>query len=265
MAPSRWIELEVESKNAHGAYRRNRDEVSSAAHPEHFACAEREVSVRRGDVSGRRDVPGEDAERVRNRIESSIRRREVPAHRFGAGSVLARHRGRTSAALKVALWVTLFVSPTTALARPQFPAAIQDHLGLAQTPSCTLCHGSTAGGGPVVQPFGKAMLAAGLSGASSDQEVAAALDQLERDGTDSNGDGVSDIDSLKMEPALDPNPGGEPIKYGCGGQITRREPRGLAAWVIAVGVVVAVMGRNWARRGNASSRHSVRTRSAGTE
>jgi hypothetical protein len=149
--------------------------------------------------------------------------------------------------------LTVIASPASVLAHPRFPGAIQQHLGLRQSPSCSLCHGSTAGGGPVVQPFGKAMLAAGLSGASDDQGVAAALDQLESDGTDSNGDGISDIESLKMEPPLDPNPGGEPIKYGCGGQITRKEPRGLAAWIIALGFGVAAMGRTFAKRGNASS------------
>jgi hypothetical protein len=117
--------------------------------------------------------------------------------------------------------------PATAAAMPSFPGQIQQHLGLSYTPGCILCHGSNQGGGPVSQPFGQAMLAAGLTSAGGDS-LNAALDKLAADGTDSNGDGIADIEGLKGGTA--PTANKPPVEYGCGGgQIAPRGPMGWPA------------------------------------
>src|SRR5512145_1079940 len=120
------------------------------------------------------------------------------------------------------------VLPNPAIAMGSFPSQIQAHLGLAAPPQCNICHASTSGGGPVVQPFGKAMLAAGLTRAGA-STLTFALDKLTQDKTDSNGDGTSDIDELKA--GDNPNPDKTPPEYGCGAQIANRHPTGWSATV----------------------------------
>lgn len=118
--------------------------------------------------------------------------------------------------------VSLLV-PANALALGSFPGQIKDHLGLSAAPQCNLCHGSVSGGGPMVQPFGLAMVAAGLT-ISGGSTLTSALDKLQQNGTDSNGNGVPDIAELIA--GTNPNPDKTPIEYGCGGQIASRSPRG---------------------------------------
>lgn len=99
--------------------------------------------------------------------------------------------------------VFLCLSPG-ALASSTYPTSVESHLGASKIPACTVCHQSNAGGsGTVVKDFGVAMMAAGLSGGSDDTALFAALDQLSSEGTDSDGDGVSDIDELVT--GADPN------------------------------------------------------------
>jgi hypothetical protein len=115
--------------------------------------------------------------------------------------------------------------PLTARAMPSFPGQIQQHLGLANPPSCMVCHGSTQGGGPISQPFGQAMLADGLN-SSGGNSLTGALDKMEADKTDSNGDGVPDIEGLRQ--GIEPTPDKPPVVYGCGGG--RIAPRGHMGW-----------------------------------
>lgn len=117
---------------------------------------------------------------------------------------------------RITLMIAAVVLPANAYAMDSFPGQIKDHLGLPVAPQCLLCHGSTAGGGPIVQPFGKSMLAAGLT-VSGGRTLTSALDKLAKDGTDSDSDGVVDIDELLV--GTSPNPDKTPIEYGCGGQI----------------------------------------------
>lgn len=116
--------------------------------------------------------------------------------------------------LSVYLATSLLVSTTTLVAHamPTFPEQIQAHLQLASPPSCNLCHGSVTGGGPVSQPFGQAMLAAGLN-VTGGSTLTEALDQLDAEKTDSNGDNIPDIDGLRA--GQEPTAGKPPVEYGC--------------------------------------------------
>jgi hypothetical protein len=114
----------------------------------------------------------------------------------------------------VYLATSLLVSTTVLIAHgmPHFPDEIQNHLELASPPSCNLCHGSVTGGGPISQPFGQAMLAAGLN-VTGGTTLTEALDQMDTEKTDSNGDNVPDIDSLRG--GVEPSAGKPPVEYGC--------------------------------------------------
>lgn len=147
--------------------------------------------------------------------------------------------------------------PVNALAKPNFPNQIKQHLGLASEPGCILCHGSDAGGGPVSQPFGQAMLAAGLT-ASGGDSLTGALDKLAADKTDSDGNGISDIDEIKQ--GLDPNPDKPPIQYGCGGG--RISPPVRLGWsATAAGTLTFLfLSYRSTRRGRTTARAKERTR-----
>jgi hypothetical protein len=93
----------------------------------------------------------------------------------------------------------------------------------------------------VVQPFGKAMVAAGLNASSNQSELDAALVKLQTDKTDSNSDGVTDYDSLATN--IDPNPPLAPIQYGCGGQIASHHPYGWQASLLGLITFAVFFGR----------------------
>jgi len=98
-----------------------------------------------------------------------------------------------------------------------YPPEIRAHLSLSYTPACTLCHNTPSGGfGTVTTPFGRSMMSRGLV-AQNLASLDTALDALAAEHTDSDGDGVSDIDELRA--GSDPNVAGggsvTPPTYGC--------------------------------------------------
>lgn len=98
-----------------------------------------------------------------------------------------------------------------------YPPEVRSHLSLSYTPACTLCHETESGGfGTVTTPFGKSMMARGLV-AQNLASLDTALDALSAEHTDSDHDGVPDIDELKAQ--TDPNVAGggsvTPPSYGC--------------------------------------------------
>jgi hypothetical protein len=98
-----------------------------------------------------------------------------------------------------------------------YPPEVRAHLSLSYTPACTLCHETESGGfGTVTTPFGKSMMARGLV-AQNLGSLDTALDALAAEHTDSDHDGVGDIDELKA--GSDPNVAGggsvTPPSYGC--------------------------------------------------
>ena len=113
-----------------------------------------------------------------------------------------------------------------ALASASFPATVQSHLALAQQPACALCHlNGITGLGTVTTPFGRTLRAHGCL-AANDATLISALDAMQADASDSDGDGVPDIQELLA--GTDPNvaSGGDggveplpPIRYGCGASV----------------------------------------------
>src|SRR5262249_60151873 len=98
-----------------------------------------------------------------------------------------------------------------------YPPEVRAPLSLPDTPACTLGHETESGGfGTVTKPFGKSMQARGLV-AQNLGSLDTALDALAAEHTDSDHDGVGDIDELKA--GSDPNVAGggsvTPPTYGC--------------------------------------------------
>lgn len=135
----------------------------------------------------------------------------------------------------------------SAHAMPPYPGDIQSHLQLNYTPSCTLCHATPAGGGPIATKFGNAMVAAGLT--TDESTLIPALDKLNADNTDSDGDGIPDIQALKD--GLDPSSGkphsDAPVpKYGCGASIStnRAGANGTTALaLVCLGMLLVIRRR----------------------
>ena len=124
-----------------------------------------------------------------------------------------------------------------AWASSSYPTDIQGDLSLSAPPpeSCALCHtNGVTGAGTVNTPFGKSARGLGLV-AQNPSKLAQVLTAMQTAGTDSDGDGVSDIAELKA--GTDPNVAGTstgttlpPLSYGCGAQSA---PGALALWALA--------------------------------
>jgi hypothetical protein len=85
----------------------------------------------------------------------------------------------------------------SARASSNFPAVVKSDLGLTSTPGCDLCHfNGQTGMGTATTPVGKTLKSLGVS-AGSASSLSAALTKMTTNKTDSDGDGVSDVDELK--------------------------------------------------------------------
>jgi hypothetical protein len=114
------------------------------------------------------------------------------------------------------------LAPSTAIASRRFPQQIATDLGLSYQPACSLCHSKgNTGPGTVATPVGLSLMARGLQSGGR-ASVSASLSALDHDRTDSDGDGIADVDELRN--GTDPN-SPEPASvagrldpaYGCGG------------------------------------------------
>jgi hypothetical protein len=115
-----------------------------------------------------------------------------------------RLRSRVFAAALAAL----SFAPRAASASPGYPGLIDEDLKLTYdlgTTHCTFCHATNSGGvGTVVQPFGVAMKAAGLT-MENPPSLQNALTTMGDGGTDSDCDGTPDVQQI--EEGRDPNTG----------------------------------------------------------
>lgn len=140
-------------------------------------------------------------------------------------------------------------------ATPTFPAAIQGHLGLSYEPPCSICHqDGITNSSTVTTPFGLAMRSKKLA-PDNEASLVAALDALDAEGSDSDGDGVGDIAELRA--GSDPNrEGGESLlgpapAYGCGARIAGGDPVGWASGLlVAVGLASTILRRRRQRPGS---------------
>jgi len=137
--------------------------------------------------------------------------------------------------------------PVVGYAKPQFPPEIARHLSATVDPACSVCHldGKIAGV-TVITPFALALRAHGFT--SSEDTLNSALDAMQADNTDSDGDGISDVEELRA--GTDPNspvPGATTADptYGC--SLTSRPSRG--GWTaVALSVAAAVTLRRRRRK-----------------
>ncbi len=145
---------------------------------------------------------------------------------------------------------TIAVAPS-ARASSTFPAEVKSHLGLASTPACTLCHEGTPGTGTATTPFATTARGSKYGMVSQDTtKLAAVLDAMAADKTDSDGDGRSDIDELKA--GTDPNAAGNivavtkpEIVYGCQARLASGAPGPSGA---PLGALVLLGAAGWAGR-----------------
>jgi hypothetical protein len=136
----------------------------------------------------------------------------------------------------LALGAGLSVVPAAA-ASDTYPGKIKSVLKAPCAPSCTLCHRTAKGGGPMAKPFGWAIQATGNMVRDDPDRIPDALKKME--GTvcvctfaeepktgkcDCDEDGVPDVDELRE--GSDPNVYGEGDlcrgpTYGCGARVAR--------------------------------------------
>jgi hypothetical protein len=144
----------------------------------------------------------------------------------------------------VALSALGSVVPGAALASPEYPGVVQEHLDMPCAPECTLCHKTSLGGvGTLNAGFGKTAFDQGLDQKSSDL-LRRTLDLIEAMGSDPLADGDADAvnDVVELRQGRSPNEKGAGVlcaSYGCGARVAPAPPRsGAAALIVAAGVVV---------------------------
>jgi hypothetical protein len=151
-----------------------------------------------------------------------------------------------------------------ALASLSFPPAIQSELSLAKAPDCTLCHRTDAGGfGTVTRPFGRTMMTQFGLMAANVAALRSALAGSDAAKLDSDQDGTSDIDELRM--GTDPNVGLSGMETGpdvplpqTGCSLNASLPSSpLSA---GAALVVAVVGFSLQRRRSARATRTSRIR-----
>lgn len=88
--------------------------------------------------------------------------------------------------------------PGVAFASPDFPSTVRTHLDMSCTPKCSICHLTDPGlGSNANQVFAQTILGQVGERSLSPETLVEILDELAAAQTDSDEDGVSDIDELR--------------------------------------------------------------------
>ena len=140
----------------------------------------------------------------------------------------------------------LVAVPRLASASADYPEIIKEDWQLpGNPPDCIVCHQTDLGGdGTSTKPFSRSLQRDGLVHLD-DGSLHRALATDKMDNTDSDGDGIPDIDELQM--GLDPNdgPGVQdfPIpQTGCAFRSAIGDSGGeLATWLLSLGVAALVV------------------------
>jgi len=107
------------------------------------------------------------------------------------------------ATLFVLLGSATAFAAANAAASETFPGVIQAELGLKKAPDCTLCHQSNAGGeNTATEPFGRTLQRFGVV-KKNDQSLIEALQQIDYQDYDTDGDCVPDI--VELQHGTNPN------------------------------------------------------------
>lgn len=133
-----------------------------------------------------------------------------------------------------ALALPLLLGARPVSASPAFPDVVKGELGLANAPSCTVCHDTPAGGfGTATTAFSTYLRSRGLrAGDAASLRTALAAASGERH--DSNGDGVADVDELKAgrDPSGVAADAQRPPEFGCGARVAPSSPRSSGVEIV---------------------------------
>jgi hypothetical protein len=143
----------------------------------------------------------------------------------------------------IPILAALVLAAPHARATPGFPDAVRAHLALDATPQCQLCHTDGGNSGTATQPFALSMLERGLL-AFDVASLEFALDAMDADGVDSDGDGATDVQELREggNPNVDEGGGGAvppTLQYGFGCAGAPHAPDLAASGLFALGLWLA--------------------------